>query len=127
MTGCEGKCLIDELAAQSGKNVLIGVRSSFFFIGPAEEAIADMHLVGLLARFCVAFASNKRVSKNSLRKAEMSEDIGKRKVLRTYVRDPAGNEDDVVIIVDGKEFGAFWTRDEYLDGRKALIEALGKC
>ena len=122
----EGKCLIDELAAHIGKNVMIGVRSSFFFIGPAEEAISDIHIVGLLAKFCIAFSAHKRVSKRALRKAEISEDVGMRKVVRTYVRDPIGIDDDVVIIVEGKEFGAFWTREEYLDGRKALIEALGK-
>ena len=126
MTCGERKCLIDELAANSGKNVMIGVRSSFFFIGPAEEAIADMHIVGLMARFCLPFYSHKKVPFKVLKKASMSEDVGKRKVLRTYLRDPIGNDDDIVIIVEGNEFGAFWTRDEYLDGRKALIEALGK-
>jgi len=126
MIGSEGTCLIDELARLKGKNVMIGVRSSFFFIGPAEEAVTDIHLAGLMARFCVALAAGKRISPNALRKAATAEDLGKRKVIRSYVRDPAGGDGDVVILVEGREFGAFWTRDEYLDGRRALIEALGK-
>ena len=52
-------------------------------------------------------------------------DIGKRSVVRTYERDLSGNDDGLVTLVEGKEFGAFWTRDEYLDGRKALVDALG--
>lgn len=122
----ESISLTDELARHKGKTVLIGVRSSFFFIGPAEEALADIHLIGLLARFCVAFASRKGVSKSALKKASQKEDIGKRKVIRTYARDLIGNSDDVVILIEGSEFGSFWTRREYLAGRKALIEALGK-
>ena len=117
---------MDELAKHKGKTVLVGVRSSFFFIGPAEEAMEDIHLLGLLARFCVSFSSGKKVSSRSLKKASMLESIGSRRVIRTYVRDPIVDDEETVILVDGKEFGAFWTRGEYLDGRKALIEALGK-
>ena len=122
----EPPCLADELARHMGKNVLIGVRSSFFFIGPAEEALADLHLAGLLARFCVALSSGKRIPKKALEKAASQERIGKRKVVKTYERDPASFDGEIVILVEGSEFGSFWTREEYLDGRKALIEALGK-
>lgn len=116
--------LIEELNKQKGKTVLIGVRSSFFFIGPSEEAISDMKLIGIMAHVCVSLMSQRCIPK-SMEKFIGSEDIGNRNVIKTYERD-ISDEDEVVILIDGNEFGAFWTRDEYLSGRQALIEALGK-
>jgi hypothetical protein len=108
--------LLEELRRQNGKTVLLGVRSSFFFIGPSEEALADIDALGMMAKACVSLAANKAV-----RRLERI-DIGSRKVVRTYVRNNATLEsaEEVVILIEGSEFGAFWTRDEYLSCRKAL-------
>lgn len=115
--------LIEELNKEKGKTVLIGVRSSFFFIGPAEEAIEDLHLIGIMSHVCVALVS-QRCMPRTMPDSVFEEDIGRRKVVKKYNRDIS--DDEVVILIDGNEFGAFWTRDEYLSGRRALIEALGK-
>ena len=111
--------LVDVLAENKGKTVMIGVRSSFFFVGPSEEALLDLHAIGIMARCCVALAAGKDKS----RYLASSDDIGERRVLKTYLRSP-DYCDDVVIIVSGREFGAFWTRDEYLAGRKILESAM---
>lgn len=113
---------MDELRRQKGKTVMLGVRSSFFFIGPSEEALVDIEAVGMMAKACVSLAANK-----GLRRVERT-DIGSRKVVRTYVRSHATLEspEEVVILIEGSEFGAFWTRDEYLSGRKALEASIGK-
>lgn len=113
--------LMEELAHQSGKTVLIGVRSSFFFIGPAEEAMSDIDLIGKMSQACVSLVSQNRIPKSMMKKMESS-NIGERRVVRTYPRD--SSDDEVVILIEGSEFGAFWTRDEYLSGRRALIDAL---
>ena len=117
------KCLREELAANSGKTVLLGVRSSFFFIGPAEEALADIDIAGMMVCLCVAISSNKRITEQMIEKAA-SEDIGSRKVVRTYVRNDDGSDDEVVIIVEGREFGSFWTREESLAARRVLESIL---
>ena len=109
--------LSDELAKHKGKTVFIGVRSSFFFIGPGEEASRDLDAIGLMARCCVSLASHKDISR-FIKQPHV--DIGRRKVLRTYVRNPDDGGDEVVILVEGKEFGAFWTREEYLAGMLEL-------
>lgn len=115
------KTLREELEARKGESVLIGMRSSFFFVGPAEEALKDMKFIGVMSRVCVPLMSQGRVTKRSLG----SEDVGARNVIKTYGRNAAG-KDETVIIVEGGEFGAFWTREEYLRGKAALREALKK-
>ena len=42
-----------------------------------------------------------------------------------YVRE-SGEEGELVIIVEGREFGAFWTRAEYIEGRDAFRKALDR-
>ena len=119
--------LIDELPKYNGKTVLLGVRSSFFFIGPCEEAQRDMRLIGLMARVCVAVAAHKKLSVAVLTKLRNAPgDIGERRVVRTYVRNPDLGGDEIVILIEGKEFGSFWTREEYLAGRQTLQDALAE-
>lgn len=101
--------------------MLLGTRSSFFFIGPASEALADMTLVGQMAKLCVTLASKRQVTADALRRATC--DIGQRTVVRQYVRDAVCGVDETVILVAGNEFGAFWTREEYLVGKEALRSA----
>ena len=113
--------LKDELAKHKGKTVLVGSKSSFFYVGPCEEALSDLHSLGLMNRFCIALSAKKDISKQI---AKYDEDIGLRKVCNTYVRDSEYGADEVVILVEGKELGAYWTREEYLIGRKALNTAL---
>lgn len=114
-------CLVDELRKHIGKTVCIGVRSSFFFIGPADEAIKDIRLLGMMSKLCVAIASRRSIGRKALKSA-VSSDIGERIVQRVYNRNP--NNDEKVIIVEGGEFGAFWNREEYIAGRKVLVGAL---
>ncbi len=118
------RCLIDELSANKGNTVFLGVRSSFFYIGSAEEAINDIQVVGLMAKFCVPLTSGKEVSDKIA--ATSGHDIAGRHVLNSYNRESPDGQREVVIIIDGKEYGAFWTRAEYLAGRQMLIDALGK-
>jgi hypothetical protein len=114
--------LVDELRKHKGKTVMLGVRSSFFFIGSSEEALEDIEAVGIMAKACVSIAANKGV-----RNVER-QDIGCRNVVKTYVRNRAtiDSPEEVVILIEGSEFGAFWTRDEYLSGRKALEASIAK-
>ena len=114
--------LMDELHKHKGKTVMLGVRSSFFFIGPCEEAINDIDAVGIMSKACVSIMANKGI------KRICRVDVGNRKVLKTYVRNMATMEtpEEVVILLEGDEFGAFWTRDEYLSGRKALEASIAK-
>ena len=118
------RCLLGELVRNKGKTVFVGVRSSFFYIGPSEEAINELNLIGLMAKYGAALMSDKDVSRQIASSSGL--EIGGRKVLRTYDRGYDPNADEVVIIVEGREFGVFWTRDEYLSGRQMLIDALGK-
>lgn len=118
-----GRCLRDELGRQKDRTVLLGTRSSFFFIGPASEALADLTLVGQMAKLCVTLAARRPVTAAALRRATC--DIGQRTIVRQYVRDAACDGDETVILVEGNEFGAFWTREEYLAGKQSLLAALG--
>lgn len=117
-----GRTLLSELAKCAGKTVCIGSRSSFFFIGPAEEAMEDMPILGAIARFCVALLAHKHVK---LPKNLAMGGMGGRKVLKKYYRDTAEGK-EAVIIVEGSEMGAFWTRGEYLAGKKLLLKAASK-
>ena len=116
------RTLIEELSRHKGKTVMLGVRSSFFFIGPSEEALEDIDAVGIMAKACISLAANKSVRHVS------RQDIGRRKVVKTYVRNHATKEspEEMVILIEGDAFGAFWTRDEYLSGRKALEASIAK-
>lgn len=112
--------LKEELAKHIGETVLIGVRSSFFFIGPCEEAISDLNMLGLMSKCCVALSMNKSIEKTL---SSPIDDIGCRSVSKVYKRNMFGNE-DTVILIHGREFGAYWTRAEYLAGRQALCAEL---
>ena len=116
-----GRCLRDELGRQKDRTVLLGTRSSFFFIGPASEALADLTFVGQMAKLCVTLSTRRPVTAAALRRATC--DIGQRTIVRQYVRDAVCGGDETVILVSGNEFGAFWTREEYLVGKEALRAA----
>ncbi len=116
------RCLRDELAVNIGKTVMLGVRSSFFFIGPAEEALRELKTAGMMVGLCVALSSHKRITRQMIDKAS-ADDIGSRRVVKTYARS-GEDDDDVVIIIEGKEFGSFWTREEYLAARHDLASIL---
>ena len=111
--------LIQELAKNKGKTVFIGARSSFFFIGPAEEAITQLAIISAMIKHIALMSSRKK------RKISVSPEdgvrLGKRKVIKTYKHHVC---DSTVILVSGREFGAFWTREEYLKERKKLLEML---
>lgn len=121
------RTLHDELAKHIGKTVFLGARSSFFYIGPCEEAISDLFLIGLME---CSYAAIGRASKNedgSLNnqhkprsKFKIKESlVGDRRVTEVY-----GRGDGVVIIVEGGGFGAFWTRNEYLAGKDVFLKAI---
>lgn len=114
--------LIDELRKHKGKIVMIGARSSFFFIGPSEEAIEDIDTVGIMAKMCVSLVSNKCL------KRIKRIDIRNRKVVKTYVRSHAmiDSAEEIIILIDGVELGAFWTRSEYLSGKRVLEASIRK-
>lgn len=114
----------DELAKHIGKTVYIGARSSFFFIGPAEEALASLTFLVLMMR-SIFLSTRKYVVNRRLKSAqEDGVKLGERKVKKVYNHDMA--DGGVVVIIEGKEFGMFWTRDEYLVQKKLLIEAIEK-
>jgi hypothetical protein len=113
--------LKDELAMCSGKTVFIGMRSSFFYVGPAEEAIADMDLLGIMSRCSTAIVSGKADA--AMLKDGGRPDISCSLVKKAYPR--SGSDDEFVIVVEGRDPGAFWTRDEYLSGRRKLVSILG--
>lgn len=118
------RCLIDELALHSGKNVMIGAKSSFFYIGPSEEAISDIGTLSLLNKYCVAMYNQKRLPKSALN--ARIDDVGKREVVESFRRISAYDGCEVAIIIAGREFGVFWTRDEYLEGKKAILDELAR-
>lgn len=114
--------LKDELAKHIGKTVYIGARSSFFFIGPAEEALSSMAFLVLMMRR-IALMTSKKVSSRRLKLAmDNGEKLAQRLVKQVYDHDMCGG--GTCIIIDGKEFGMFWTREEYLVQKKALMSAL---
>jgi len=130
--------LADELARQSGKTVYIGARSSFFFIGPADEAASDLLTVCAILRRIASMRSansssasrppSRAPSKKRLKIcADDADRLGKRRVLSVYDHDigsgvpgKPGGSGGVVIIIEGREFGMFWTREEYLAERAKL-------
>ena len=118
------RCLLDELALHKGKTVMIGARSSFFFIGPSEEAISDIETLGLMNKYCVTLYNHKKLPKSAA--LERGSEVGNRDVRDVFAPISAPRSESVVILVSGKEFGMFWTRDEYLSGRKALLEELDR-
>lgn len=105
--------LKDELAKHVGDTVYIGARSSFFFIGPAEEALSSLPLICLLLR-------KKEDVARYLKSAQKDGNkLGSRKVKKVYDHEIDKGK---TIIIEGKEFGMFWTRQEYL-GQKMALEA----
>lgn len=116
--------LIDELDKHRGKTVFLGVKSSFFFIGPCDEALSEMAFIDILERSYAAYIGRQiGFAKSGLtgRHSELS--IAERDVISTYDRD-SGRMGEVVIILDGEEFGMFWTRNEYLVGKDVFKRAL---
>ena len=125
MKKTEGATLKDELAKHIGETVYIGARSSFFFIGPAEEALASLAFLVLMMRRIAFLSTRKHVVNRRLKSAqEDGVKLGERKVKKVYNHDMANS--GVVVIIEGKEFGMFWTRGEYLLQKKLLIEAIEK-
>jgi hypothetical protein len=106
--------LKQELAKHIGETVYIGARSSFFFIGPAEEALSSLPLIVLLLR------KREDVARYLKSAQRYGDELGSRKVKKVYDHDIHGCK---TIIIDGKEFGLFWTRKEYL-AQKTALEAL---
>ena len=121
---CIHRCrLVDELAKHKGKTVYIGARSSFFFIGPAEEALSELPFLVLMMHRIALLASHKRVVGKKLKSVnEEGVKLGQRAVKDVYGHDVAN--DGIVIIIEGKEFGMFWTREEYLAQKKILLAAI---
>ena len=74
-----------------------------------------MALLGIMIHACVAISANRKIS------ISYSDDIGRRKVVKTYVRNPGYGDNEIVIIIEGRELGSFWTREEYLDGKQELL------
>ena len=122
-TGIQKCRLVDELAKHKGKTVYIGARSSFFFIGPAEEALSELPFLVLMMHRIALLASHKRVVGKKLKSVnEEGVKLGQRAVKYVYGHDVAN--DGIVIIIEGKEFGMFWTREEYLAQKKILLAAI---
>lgn len=117
--------LSEELIKHPGDTVYLGTRTSFFFVGPSEEAIRDIVLVDRMERAYADYIGRK-IGFAKIAKSDMPKEcIGERNVTDVYKRD-SGVEHEVVIIVEGREFGAFWTRNEYLKGRDAFRRALNR-
>lgn len=117
--------LKEELEAHEGDVVYLGTRSSFFYVGPAREALDDMVLIDRMERAYAALIGS-RIGFAKIHASKMPKCcIGDRSVVEAYERD-SGVEHERVIIVEGREFGAFWTREEYLRGRRAFRAALNR-
>lgn len=116
--------LVDELAKHRGKTVFLGVKSSFFFVGPCEEALSDLKFLDILERSYAAFMGRK-IGFAQANVTGMSREpcIAERRVVSVYKRD-SGRKGEVVILLEGKGFGMFWTRSEYCAGRDVLLKAL---
>ena len=110
----DDKTLLSVLEKNKGVTVCIGAKSSFFFIGPADEAIRDLPIMG-------AIIDSERALSGCRRRRGKSEprDLSCRRVVSTYYRDDKPNS-ELAIIVEGDEFGSVWTRAEYLSVRKNL-------
>lgn len=117
----EKRTLRDELPLHKGETVFIGVRSSFFFIGPAEEALEGLDMLDSLERAYAEYLGG-RIGFARITKPEVAKHIGDRLVKEAYQRDPF-RKGEAVIIVEGKEFGGFWSREEYLKGRDRFLRA----
>ena len=116
--------LMDELARHKGKTVYLGVKSSFFFVGPCEEAVRDISFIDIVERSYAAFMGRKTGFVQANAAAMRGEPkIADRRVVKVYPRD-SGRRGEVVILLEGRGFGMFWTRREYLAGRGVLQKAL---
>lgn len=112
---------MSELARHTGKIVFLGVKSSFFFVGPCEEALRDISFLDAMERSYAAFMGRKT---GFGQKGSSGGRIADRKVRKVYPRD-SGRPREVVILLEGGGFGMFWTRREYLAGRIVLRKAIG--
>lgn len=121
------KILRDELARHMGKTVFLGARSSFFYVGPCEEAISDLFLIGLMECSYAAIGRSTKTDSDPSKSRSKSRSkfkikealVGDRRVTEVYDRD-----DGVVILVEGGGFGTFWTRKEYLAGKDVFLKAI---
>lgn len=121
-----GTTLKEELERHPGKTVFLGARSSFFFVGPSSEALMDLILIDRMERaYAEMICGRIGFAKADADSRPSSEPIENRPVAEVYVRE-SGEEGELVIIVEGREFGAFWTRAEYLEGRDAFRKALDR-
>ena len=121
------RTLEEELASHGSETVFIGARSSFFFIGPADEAREDLSLISAMLRRIASLSRKKSKTSASRRKRWRlgdfdGEKLGRRKVIETYKHDMCGG--GKVILIEGKEFGMFWTRHEYLAERERLLKTI---
>lgn len=115
--------LKDKLALHKGETVYIGARSSFFFIGPAYEALEDLALISAMMKRIASLSRRASRRRKKLRiNPEEGKKLGSRKVLNSYAHDMCGGGE--VIIVEGNEFGAFWTRREYVAERERLLKTI---
>ena len=116
------RTLHDELVKYKDRNVYIGARSSFFFIGPAQEALDELSLLGAMLHHIAAVIH--RTAARKRRKLIESEGsrLGQRRVIKSYEHDMFGS--GMVILIEGGEFGMFWTRNEYVAERKKLLEEI---
>lgn len=116
------RTLAKELAKYKGMNVYIGARSSFFFIGPSEEALAELPFLSAMLHHIASVSRRMGAAKRRRIKVNKDEGrrLGSRKVIKAYEHDMYGG--GMVILIEGKEFGMFWTREEYLAERKKLLE-----
>lgn len=117
----ETRVLKDELPLHKGETVFIGVRSSFFFIGPTEEAMESLDMLDGLERAYAEYLGG-RIGFARTAKADFEKHIGDRKVLKVYPRE-SGERHEAIVIVEGKEFGGFWSREEYLAGRDRYLKS----
>lgn len=115
--------LIEELAKHKGKTVYLGVKSSFFFVGPCEEAIRDISFLDIVERSYAAFICRKTGFAQRGPSSSDEKSVADRRVVKVYPRD-SGEKGEVVILLEGRGFGMFWTRREYLAGRDVLQKAI---
>lgn len=106
--------LKQELAKHMGKTVYIGAKSSFVFIGPAGEALSSLPLLALMMQKGSIKHRVKTMQDDGMK-------LGNRKVKKVYDHDKDGSK---TIIIEGREFGMFWTRQECLVQKRALEDAI---
>ena len=118
MNSSKTRTLAQELPLHRGETVWIGIRSSFQYVGPAEEAISDLDVIDAM-RVYFSEQMGEKVGFAKIGKSDLGVPIGTRMVKKVYPRGDAGT--GTIIIVEGREFGWFWSREEYLKGKKKYL------